>query len=105
MAFKFQSNIERVKGLMDSNKEAALTAIGEFVEGAAKTNSAVDTGNYRDSWGYRVADTSVTIGNNTEYSIYLEKGTSRAAAQPALQPAVEGNAKAINALIKGAWRA
>lgn len=104
MGIKFQSNRGQVKELMEANKKAALTAIGEFVEGAAKLNSAVDTGNFRDSWGYRVADTSVTIGNNAEYSVYLEKGTSRMAAQPALQPAIDGNQKAIQGLIKGAWR-
>lgn len=104
MGIKFNSYRSEVNAAMKASHEAALTAIGEFVEGAAKLNSAVDTGNYRDSWGYRVQDTSVSIGNSTDYALPLEKGTSRMAAQPALTPAVEGNAAAIQALIKGAWR-
>ncbi|MFC4712233.1 HK97-gp10 family putative phage morphogenesis protein [Planococcus dechangensis] len=100
----YQSYRLAVNAAMKASERAALTAIGEFIEGAAKLNSAVDTGNYRDSWGYRVDDTSVTIGNGAEYAYWLEKGTSRMPAQPALQPAVDSNHAAILALIKGAWK-
>ncbi|PSL42128.1 HK97 gp10 family phage protein [Planomicrobium soli] len=104
MASNYKSNRKAVDGALKASQLGALTAIGTFVEGETKARSAVDTGNYRDAWGYRVDGTAVTIGNGVEYAIYLEKGTSQMPAQPALQPSVESNAGRIQELVKGAWR-
>jgi len=105
----YQSNRPAVNAAMKASERAALTAIGEFVEGAAKLNAPValeNGGNLRDSIGYRVndSDKSVSVGAAAEYAYWVEKGTSKMSAQPYLSPAFEGNMSVIRALVQGAWK-
>ena len=54
-----------------------LELVGELVEGAAKLNCPVDTGNLRSSINHKVDkdELSVKIGTAVEYAPYIEFGT------------------------------
>lgn len=62
------------------------------IEGAAKRLCPVDTGRLRSSithaLGVDVQGLKADIGSDVEYAVYVELGTSRAAAQPFLRPAL-----------------
>lgn len=62
------------------------------VEGGAKRLCPVDTGRLRSSITHSLAQDGkgllALIGTNVEYAIFVELGTSRAAAQPYLRPAL-----------------
>lgn len=65
--------------------------------GVASLTAAVD--GVADRWG-----TSVTysVGSNVEYSIHVEYGTSRMAAQPYLRPAAEQTRRELPAIVQSA---
>lgn len=73
------------------HREAMKAAIR--VERAAKRLCPVDTGRLRASITHSDVDrdgdaVKVRVGTNVEYAAYVELGTSRAAAQPYLRPAL-----------------
>ncbi|MDV2883834.1 MULTISPECIES: HK97-gp10 family putative phage morphogenesis protein [Alkalihalophilus] len=98
---KFQSNKKAVLEALTGAEKRTLTAIGEFMESETKVRAPVDTGNLRDSVGYRVneADKTVSYGTNTEYALWVEKGTSKKTAQPFITPAKDENASRITSLV------
>lgn len=63
------------------------------VERTAKRLCPVDTGRLRSSITNELASDRgglyADVGTNVEYGVYVELGTSRAAAQPFLRPAIE----------------
>ena len=66
-----------------------------FIEGKAKRNCPVDTGNLRNSLT-TVMDSDRSsnpalgfVGTNVEYAAFVEFGTRHVAAQPYLGPALE----------------
>lgn len=65
----------------------------------------VDTGRLRSSLAYEIETKGKEIigriGTNVEYSIFVEYGTSRMAAQPYLRPALEKNKGRIRRLLAG----
>jgi HK97 gp10 family phage protein len=72
------------------------------VEADAKRRVAVDTGNLKSSIGHsdlRSVGQSGTleseVGPTADYGVYLELGTSRAAPQPFLGPALDKHAPAF----------
>lgn len=69
----------------------ALTASALLVEGQAKAICPVDTGNLRNSITHEVEGNEARVGTNISYAIYQELGTSKMAAQPFLNPALEQN--------------
>lgn len=79
-----------------------LTLVGEFVEGAAKNNTPVKTGNLQRSINYKVndEDLSVTIGTPVEYAPYVEFGTTKRGAKPYLRPALYENKQEIKKILK-----
>lgn len=62
------------------------------VEAAAKRYCPVDTGRLRSSITHETGTDErgpvARIGTNVDYGVYVEVGTSRAAAQPFLRPAL-----------------
>lgn len=76
MSMRFQSNRANVMARHLMAKKAAHTAIGQFVSSKARLLTPVgDTGNLRRSNNYKAEEEKVVIGNSTDYSIYVEKGT------------------------------
>jgi HK97 gp10 family phage protein len=69
----------------DAVREAAM-----LVEREAKINVPVDTGRLRSSIASEEKKPLLfEVGTNVEYAAFVEFGTSKMAAQPYLQPAVE----------------
>ena len=92
-------NLERLdKQIKDGARKARLRAGGEvereYVQNI-ETMDIVDTGLYKESTGSQEvgdvveAGSGVKEGSEIEYAHYLEFGTSKMAARPALQKAVE----------------
>lgn len=98
MASTYQSNRRNVERKISEQIDRALEAIGLYVEGEAKLNAPVDTGNLRGSIDHKVNDDHVIVGTNVEYAVYVEKGTSKKKAQPYLTPAAEENIENIKRL-------
>ena len=84
--------------IKDGARKARLRAGGElereYVQNI-ETMDIVDTGTYKNSAGWQeVGDvvevgSGVKVGSEIEYAHYLEFGTSKMAARPALQSATE----------------
>ena len=64
----------------------------------------VDTGHLRESLWYEVEypDLALNVGDNADYAMYVEEGTTRMIGRPFLKLAVEGNAAEMEAQIDGA---
>lgn len=82
----FESNLRTVLRSYDTWEAKALKAIGYFIEGQAKLRCPVSKnidkrtgvgGNLRSSIGHKVNERkhAVYLGTNTEYAIFVEKGT------------------------------
>jgi HK97 gp10 family phage protein len=94
---------------MEQAVSLALEASALLVEGQAKALAPVDTGNLRNSITHEVEGQEAKVGTNVEYAPFVELGTSKQAAQPYLNPALEqnkGNIKRIfaDAIKKGVGR-
>lgn len=74
---------------LDVEKE--MSDIGNQVAEDARRMAPVETGALRDSIQSEVSgsgtETTVRVGSNLEYAIYVEMGTSNQGAQPFLRPA------------------
>lgn len=69
---------------------ALIVATARNVEGAAKANAPVLTGNLRNSIETMPGeDLSARVNVGAYYGIYVEYGTSRMGAEPFLTPAVD----------------
>ncbi len=96
----FSSNLTQCINAFNQAKTRTLEKIGLYVEGEAVVRCPVDTGNLRSSISHDTDDSSVIIGTNVDYTIYVEKGTSKQSAQPYLIPAVEQNIENIKRIVK-----
>ena len=76
---------------------------GLKVEADAKLVTPVDTGALRDSINTSGSSTAnsatATIGTNLEYAPFVELGTSKASAQPFLQPSLQKNKKTARKIV------
>jgi HK97 gp10 family phage protein len=98
---QFRSFLRNVNQAMEEAEERALLKVGIFVQGEAQDRSPVQTGNLRDSNGYRVEEKKVIVGNNAEYAIHVHEGTNRQQPQRFLQDAAEQNATRVREIISG----
>lgn len=103
--FKFTSNLPNVTKALQSAREASLESIGDLITESARRKTAVDTGRAKAGWGFSVADDTVTIGNSVKHMVYLEYGTRRMRAQPALRPAVDESTREIESIVKAKLKA
>lgn len=104
----FESHLDEVLGAYRNARQQMLNNIGTYVTAEAQLRAAVgreedgDThpGLMRRSTTFNiVSDNEVDIGTTTEavdekerpYPLFVEKGTSKMAAQPFLEPAVMDN--------------
>lgn len=97
MAIK--SNLKSVKSKLEVNKKNALDDIGKHLSMKVSEKAPVDTGELRDSVDYKVNEAGVVIGASAEHSKSIELGSSRAPAQPFLEPTVMSNIDEIEKII------
>ncbi len=91
--------------VMKSIEEAinkALEASALLVEGTAKNLAPVDTGYLRNSITHEVEGKEARVGATAEYAGFVELGTSKQAAQPFLNPALEQNKRNIKRIFEDA---
>lgn len=62
---------------------------GDHQASAPGDPPAVDTGQYRSSWSWRIGPGYVEVGTNQERGPALEFGSSRMAARPHVRPTVQ----------------
>lgn len=94
MAFK--SNKTAVIAALKAAQTDALEECGALCTATYKMTCAVDTGAMRESAKYEVAGPKLTIGVFVFYAAFVELGTSRQRAQPALIPCVIDNMDRMN---------
>ncbi len=105
----FKSNLKNVEQALTQAEERALEAVGIFVRGESQVRSPVGQypagsgrvgGNLRDSNDYKMDKTTVIVGNNAEYSIYVHEGTYRQKPQKFLEDAVMQNPSKIKTIVE-----
>ena len=67
-----KDHIADVDRVVDDRIRQALNLMGEAVEGHAKTDCPVDTGQLRNSITHRLQDGAEYVGTNVEYAPYVE---------------------------------
>ncbi|MGJ9384256.1 HK97-gp10 family putative phage morphogenesis protein [Salipaludibacillus sp. CF4.18] len=103
----FSSNKNAIKKQIEDANKRMLESVGKAGEGYVKLNTAVDTGAVRDSIKYNVDDKGVSIGStltSEDYPIYLEKGTSKMAAQPYISTGIMNNLNALRAIAQRSYK-
>lgn len=95
MANTFSSAPRRFR----TEARAAMRKTAADIQGTAQNLAPVDTGNLRNSITSDYTENAqllrVEIGPTANYGAFVERGTSRARAQPYLRPAVERHEPAL----------
>lgn len=73
---------------VDADIGAAVSAAAQRVAENARGLCPVDTGRLKNSIAVSVGENGAQVSAGTDYAAYVEFGTSRAAAQPFLVPAL-----------------
>lgn len=98
-----QAKLRRIDPLTKSGMRLGVGKATAKVSGDAKMIVAVDTGALRSSLHEEITEdaNSVTgsVGTNLEYAPPVEFGTSKMAAQPFLQPALQKNKKPATKIV------
>jgi HK97 gp10 family phage protein len=97
MARKFllAATAVKTKAVPSGLHKAAL-----LVTRSAKIKAAVDTGTMRAAtMPVTISDSEIDVVSFAEYSVYVENGTSRMAAQPFMRPALDENAEQIRQIV------
>jgi HK97 gp10 family phage protein len=84
-----QSFIPIVTAKVHAKAVAVTAKAAHDVEAHAKGNAAVDTGHMRNAINTVGKGLTYEVHSPAEYSVYVELGTSRMAAQPFMMPALE----------------
>lgn len=97
---QIRERLKKIKKTVSNDIEQALVNSALIVERDAKINAPVDTGLMRSTITHNLGneDTNnpyVDIISPTEYSKYVEFGTSKQPAQPFLFPAYNNNKQKI----------
>lgn len=79
---KITDNTGQVLSGLKAQAARALEIIGGKAESYTKALTPVDTGALRNSFTHSVDGTTVTVGSNLEYSIYVELGTGKLYSPP-----------------------
>ena len=104
---KYKSNYKNVVKAMDNANRVMLDAVGRAGSSFVKANTPVDTGSLRGSVDYKVDDKSVYVGStltSEDYPIFVEKGTSRAPAQPYISTGIKGNLSQLKKIAEGNYK-
>lgn len=106
---KYENNVSAILSQLEGSAlPRALERIGSQAEGYAKDLCPVDTSRLQNSISYQVDNTtlyvgtksSLVMGENVEYGIYVELGTYKMAAQPFLKPAMADHAATYKNIIE-----
>ncbi len=103
----YQSNLPRVKYVLEENEKAALKAVGKFTRAEARrilsTVAVERSGTLRKNIAsyVRRKTKSIEIGVKKKafWGLFLEKGTRKMRARPFLTPAAEENIAYIKQII------
>jgi HK97 gp10 family phage protein len=84
------NNSPAMQNAVDAQLKQIIKQATFGVEGHAKKNAPVDTGNLRNSIQSTVSDNGLRgeVTAHAEYAIYVEMGTVRTPAQPYMMPAL-----------------
>lgn len=82
-------NTPLFKAAKDAAIQRALIRFGLRAEQLSSDLCPVDTGRLKGSIASTVDGDMAVCGTNVEYAMYVEMGTSKAAAQPFLRPAAK----------------
>lgn len=84
-----QHDLPVITATMLPKVDAVVTKAALDVEAQAKAKAPVDTGTLRNSiQARRTGPAAWVVSVGADYGVYVEWGTSRAAAQPFLRPAI-----------------
>lgn len=85
-----QNDFPKIIAGMEAKADAIVTKAAMDLEAHAKTRAPVDTGTLKNSiQATRVGTAHWRVVVGADYGVYVEWGTSRMAAQPFLQPAIQ----------------
>ena len=96
-AQELAEQFQAIEDTIEARMEEAIQTILLRVEGDARRNAPVDTGNLRASLESTVVDLAETatlagaVGTDVRYAIFQEFGTAVMDAQPFLRPALRDN--------------
>lgn len=100
---RLQAKLSKLDPLTRGAISRGVQKAAAKVEGDAKLITPVDTGALRSSINVAGKSTpngaEASIGTNLEYAAHVEFGTSRAKAQPYLQPALQKNKKPATQIV------
>ena len=71
---KLNAKLRKAAAKCPQEKMRLLSMEGEILIGRTKMLTPVDTGNLRNSWQKEMSGDSVEVGNNVEYSPFVEFG-------------------------------
>lgn len=103
----YKSNRKQVQKEMDRAKKTMLDAVGRAGASFVKAQTPVKTGALRSSIEYRVDKDSIFVGStltDEDYPIFMEKGTSRAVAQPYIFPGIHNHFIQLKKIAEGNYR-
>jgi len=90
-------------GMFEQNKRKALDAVGLEISGRAKEITPVEFGRLKSSITWEPRDTSVDIGTNVEYAVYVHENLDayhRVGEAKFLTKAIQRHEDRIRALIR-----
>ena len=105
MAARVRLEMGRLKHIQQAapaNADRIVEESARAIEGGAKINAPVDTGNLRNSISVQKAgEAKRRIGASAEYAIFQEMGTRHHAAHPFLKPAFDDEVPHLKQRLKG----
>lgn len=93
-------NVDVAAKQLKRNMKDFLQEVGAFLEDKMDEYVAVDTGNLQSNNEHVVEEKSVVAGNDEEYAVFQEMGTSTMAAHPFVEPAAMNHLDEIEEIAK-----
>lgn len=105
VSITYDSGFAAVAERIRENIEEIIAAGAEGVAQSARDMCPVDTGKLQSSINVSVNGSSADISADTDYAAYVEFGTSKAAPQPYLVPALLLNSESVLSAIAAGLKA
>lgn len=84
-----EASFDRAGSEVGPKAQRVIAKAAHDVEAQAKTRAPVDTGYLRSSISADIRGLTAIVGPTAHYGGYVERGTSRMAAQPYMAPAAD----------------